>query len=468
MPSLALFASVLVGVCQAQELEPASTVTVDPVAPRPMDGGNSLQPVKAGFARLLESVVRLDVWTTTFAGGAEQTQRGVGSGVIISELGQILTNAHVANPYAERVRVTLNSLETVEAEFVGWDHWTDLAVVQLDLDEVEERGLIFAYADFGDSAALEPSDPVFAVGTPNGLTRTVTRGIISNTDRYFQGRTVSGGYETGEFNTWLQTDAAINPGNSGGPLVTPTGEVIGINTRAYLGSNNLAFAVPGNVARDVLAKLIAEGSVTRSYVGLVPGPLQDLENFFQLETNQGMLVQNVDPGSPADEAGLTAGDIVLEIDGQAVDGRFPEQLPSILHSIAARPVGSEIEITLKEGEITRNLTLLTEPLKSRVGDKKAFADWGMAVQKISRAVAREEKLENDDGVRIIGVQPGYPAAEANLRRNQDIIAVNREPLNSLEQLEAVYEAYEANPQRVLLEVRQNHQVSLRVLKPREE
>lgn len=457
---------------RAQDAGPTLPSTPQPRAQADENGqtggsyvGDAAMP-RAGFERLLESVVRLDVWETTFQGGAERTQRGVGSGVIVSEDGQILTNAHVANPYAERVRVTLNSLETVDAAFVGWDHWTDLAVVQIDMEDARERGLQFAYAGFGDSSGLEPGDPVYAVGTPNGLTRTVTRGIISNTDRYFQGRTVAGGYETGEFNTWLQTDAAINPGNSGGPLVLPDGRVIGINTRGYLGSNNLGFAVPGEVAREVMATLIAEGEVTRSYVGLVPGPLQDLENFFQLETNQGMLVQNVDPGSPADEAGLTAGDIVLAIDGNAVDGRFPEQLPPILNRIASRPVGSELTLTIKDGEGTETITLTTERLESRVGEKEAFEDWGLTVQKISRAVAREEKLESADGVRIIGVQSGYPAAEANLSRGEDIVAVNRESLTSLEQLKEVYEAYQQDPQKVLLEVRRNHQVFLRVLRPR--
>src|SRR5690606_33713935 len=118
------------------------------------------------------------------------------------------------------ISVTLANLERVNAQFIGWDHWTDLALIQLDMDEVEERGLNFATAEFGDSDALYPGQTVYAAGTPNGLSRTVSRGIISNTNRYFEGADGVRGYETGSFNTWLQTDAAINPGNSGGPLVT--------------------------------------------------------------------------------------------------------------------------------------------------------------------------------------------------------------------------------------------------------
>ncbi len=419
------------------------------------------------FTHLLDSVVRLDVWETSFSGGAKRTRRGVGSGVIVSPDGHILTNAHVVNTYAERIRVTLNSLENVDAELVGWDHWTDLAVVKLDMEDVAERGLTFSNARFGNSSTLEPGDPAYAVGTPNGLTRTVTRGIISNNSRYFHGREVAGGYETGDFNTWLQTDAAINPGNSGGPLVSEQGEVIGINTRGYLGSNNLGFAVPGETARQVMQSLIESGSVTRSYTGIVPGPLQDLESFFKLEANQGMLIESVDPSSPADKAEMRPGDIVLSIDGEPVDGRFPEQLPPILNGIASRPVGTEITFQIKRGDETVEQTVVTEQLQSRVGEKDAFERWGISVQKISRAVAREEKLESDDGVRVIGIQSGYPASEAELRRGDIIVRVNRQLLTSIEQLTEIYAGYEEDPQKVLFEINRNHQYILKVLKPRE-
>ena len=225
------------------------------------DGGNistSVDDIEPGFQRLLDAVVRLDVWETTFDQGAKRTQHGVGSGVIMTPEGHILTNAHVVNPYAERIMVTLNNLERVDAELVGWDHWTDLAVVKIDPELLETRGLSFDYAQFGDSDALVPGQTVYAVGTPNDLSRTVTRGIISNTDRYLEGSTVGRGYETGYFNTWLQTDAAINPGNSGGPLVLPNGEVIGINTRGYLGAENLGFAVPSAIARAVFQSILGE------------------------------------------------------------------------------------------------------------------------------------------------------------------------------------------------------------------
>src|SRR5882724_112532 len=282
-----------------------------------------------GFNQLLDAVVRIDVREVTFEGGAKRFSASIGSGVILSSDGLILTNAHVASPHSVEINITLSSLERVGATLVGWDHWTDLALLRLDLAEVRRRRLKFTHADFGDSDRLFPGQTVYAAGTPHGLERTVTRGIISNNNRYFEDTRGVNGYETGAFNTWLQTDAAINPGNSGGPLVTEDGKVIGINSRGYLGADNLAFAIPASTAQRVVAALVRDGSITRSYVGLVPGALQDLESFYSLALNTGLLINSVDPGSPAAKAGLRGGDILLAINGAKVDGRFPEQLPPI-------------------------------------------------------------------------------------------------------------------------------------------
>ncbi|WOO40268.1 trypsin-like peptidase domain-containing protein [Rubellicoccus peritrichatus] len=434
-------------------------------APRHARSSFTVEKTEPGFQNLLNSVVRLDVWETVFKAGREQTAHGVGSGVIMTDEGYILTNAHVVNPYAERIWATLNNLERVPATLVGWDHWTDLAVIKLDVDELKAKDMDFSWGKFGDSSKLIPGETVYAVGTPNGLARTVTRGIISNTNRFFEGAQVGRGYETGYFNTWLQTDAAINPGNSGGPLVLPDGDVIGINTRGYLGANNLGFAVPSNIAKRVMEELIEKGSVTRSYTGIVPGPMQDLEEFFDVELNKGMLVQSIDPGSPAEDAGLRPSDIILTIDGTSVDGRFPEQLPEIQKRIAERPVGSTILIDVKRGDEVLPLVVTTEELQSRVGHEAALEDWGISVQKVSRAVAREQQLKSSDGVYVVGTQRAFPAAEAGIRSGDIITSVNRKPIVTLEDLEAAYEQYVENPDRVLMEITRNHQVSFVVMKP---
>ncbi len=418
-----------------------------------------------GFDNLRDSVVRLDVWEATYDSGAMRLSRGVGSGVIMSPEGYILTNAHVVNPYAERIRITLANLEVVPAQFVGWDHWTDLAVVQLDRDELRRRNLKFSHARFGDSGDLTPGRAVYAVGTPNGLTRTITRGILSNTERFFEGRNIGRGYETGNYNTWLQTDAAINPGNSGGPLVTGDGRVIGINTRAYLGANNLGFAVPSNVAQRVFGELIANSQVERSYIGISLGALRDLESYFGGEVTQGAVVQGLDPDSPGDRAGLLPGDLLLAMDGEPVDGRFPEQLPTIMQRIASKAVGSELTLEILRSGRRRVVRMPTESLESRLGTETAFAEWGLAVRELSTVALREKRLDAGYGVEVIGVQRAFPAARANLEPGDIITAVNQKPLNDLETLGKWHAAFALEPRRMLFEVTRNGQVQLLVLRP---
>ena len=421
--------------------------------------------MSAGFDQLLDAVVRIDVREVAFEAGARRYAASIGSGVILSADGVVLTNAHVASSRAVELNITLASLERVSARLVGWDHWTDLAVLRIDMAEVNRRGLKFAHAEFGDIENLHAAQEVYAVGTPHGLTRTVTRGIISNTNRYFEDTRGVNGYETGAFNTWLQTDAAINPGNSGGPLVTADGKVIGITSRGYLGANNLGFAIPAATAQRVLESLLRDGTIVRSYVGVVPGALQDLENFYSLALNTGMLVNSIDPGSPAARAGLRGGDIVLAIDGVKVDGRFPEQLPPIQNRIANQPVGSTLRFTVKRGPETRDYSIVTEKLESRVGEEWALEKWGLSVRKVSRAYARENQLDGVDGVLVIGTQNGFPAEVAGLSRGDIITKINQQPVVSLDVIKAAQAAYETNPAPTLFEAQRNRRVSLYILKP---
>jgi serine protease Do len=273
------------------------------------------------------------------------------------------------------------------------------------------------------------------------------------------------GYETGMFSTWLQTDAAINPGNSGGPLVTEDGAVIGINSRAYIGADNLAFAIPGDLAREIMSILLRDGHVTRSYIGVVAAPLQDLETFYSLRQNTGVLVDNVDPGSPAARAGMRAGDIVLSIDGAPVDGRFPEQLPPIAKRIAQAPVGSVLHLKVKRGEQTKDYAITTEILESRQGEEWVFEKWGLSVQKVSRAYAREHFLPDNNGLLVIGVQPGYPAALSGIADGDVITKLNQKAIEKLAVAKDVYDAFEKNPDTILVETSRHHRVSLHVIKP---
>jgi len=417
------------------------------------------------FRRLLDSVVRIDVREVAFEAGTKRFENSVGSGVIIDRDGIVLTNAHVVSPRAVQISVTLASLETVGATLVGWDHWTDLAVLRLDLPEITRRKLSFSFAEFGDVREIYSGQPVFAVGTPHGLSRTVTRGIISNPNRHFQADDGVRGYETGGFNTWLQTDAAINPGNSGGPLVDETGRILGINSRGFVGADNLGFAIPGNIARRVAQELLAKGVVVRSYIGLVPGALRDLENFYELQGNTGVLINSVDVGSPAAKAGLRGGDILLSLDGEKLDGRFPEQLPPIQNNIASRKVGSTLRLEIKRGADTRVVNVTTEPLESRVGDEWSFERWGLSVRTVSRSYARENQLPDDRGLLVIGIQPGFPADLAGLSRGDIIVSIDQRKLAGLDEAKGLHSRFETNPKPTLVEARRNRSLSLYVLKP---
>lgn len=418
-----------------------------------------------GFRNLLDSVVRIDVWEASYERGTKRTVASQGSGVIMTPEGHVLTNAHVASPYAEKIRVTLANLEHVDAKFIGWDHWTDLAVIQLKQEALKERKITFSHANFGNSKKLFLGQPVYAVGTPHGLTRTVTKGIISNDNRFIGITKNPRGHEVGSYNNWLQTDAAINPGNSGGALVTELGEVVGINSRTLSSADNLSFAIPGNVAQKVIEELIRHGKVVRSYIGIVPRPLQDLEESFDVEANIGLLIESVDPGSPAKKEGVIPGDIILNIDDTALDGRFPEQLPPILNKIASYPVGSSITLNIKRGKATLIKKVTTEKLESRIGSEDAFEDWGLSIRQLTRPIARERKLASADGFIVIGTQQAFPAKVSGLRSGDIITKLNGKTLENLEQFQNAYETYQKDPtQHILMEVIRNRNVHYIILK----
>ena len=421
--------------------------------------------IHPGFNKLLDSVVRIDVWEASFSSGARTIHRAVGSGVIMTKDGYVLTNAHVVSPYEERIIITLNNLEQVPAKFIGWDHWTDIAVLKIDLEVIKQKKINFNYASFANSNKLKPGTVVYAVGTPHGLSRTVTRGIISNNNRYLQAGNNALGYEHGCFSNWLQTDASINPGNSGGPLVISNGFVIGLNSMAYIDAENLGFAIPSNFVNDVMTALIKDKKIKRSYIGITAGPLQELEDFYSLHFNTGMLVQSIDPGSPASTQNLRPGDIILEIDGKSIDGRFPEQLPTIYNIIASYPVGVKIPFKVKRGENIKIIQIKTEALESRIGEEYAFKSWGLGVQKVTRSIAREKKLDSNNGVIVTGTQLGFPAGKSNLYHGDIIVKINNQIITSIDIIKDCYFSYKNNPEQILFEVLRGHQIYYVVMKP---
>ena len=433
-----------------------------------IDAGPSYE-VSYATGRVSPAVVQLDVLSEDFSDGQAHPSRGLGSGVIIDAEGHVLTNFHVAGR-AQRIEITLANEEHVKATLVGSDHWTDLALVKLDTDDLKRRHLTFEFASLGDSSKVLLGQPAMALGTPHGLKRTLTHGIISNTDRYFAESSV-GEYETGWFNNWLQTDAAINPGNSGGPLLNLKGEVIGINTRASLNSNNLGFAIPINVAKEIIPALLKDHKVSRSYLGIRFQPLQDLEHYYDLHNNNGVLIGYVESNSPAAKV-IQPQDILLAVNDQPVTARFPEQLAAVRKLIADQLIGSDVKLTIRRsikgaGQIS-TVTLKTEKLESVVTEEKSIGEWGLSARELTRAYVRENRLPaNTEGVLVTGVREASPGADARLYRDDIIIRVDNKPIQSIADLDAAVQAWKKNPKLISVDVRRDRNEERLVLKPRQ-
>jgi serine protease Do len=387
-----------------------------------------------------------------------QIEHGIGSGVIISPNGYIVTNNHVVNGAME-VRVTLHDRRTFPAKVIGTDKLTDLAVVKIDATDLPTIG-------WGDSTKLVPGQSVMAIGSPFGYFRfTVTRGIVSAVDRqnpYSNDPRKPGGF--------IQTDAAINPGNSGGPLVNAHGELVGINT--FLISENggfsgAGFAIPTKTVHPVVDALIKNGVVHHGYLGV---GLNDVtpENakFFNLPGNTGALIASVSPDSPAGRAGIKQGDVVTAVNGQ------PVQTGSDLQVVVAEDApGTKIQL-----DVVRNGQ--TEKMDVTVGEyhkdqEVASADsaasghprLGVAISDLTPDVRQQLNLPtNVQGVAVAQVQPASPAEDAGLSSGDIIVEVNRQPVKSADQFKADVAQAPAGKDMLLL-VWANGGTSYRVVHP---
>jgi serine protease Do len=417
------------------------------------------------------AVVRLDVAQEIYSDGKRNLRRGIGSGVIIDAEGRILTNYHVAGRAAE-IHVTLANKERVPARLIGDDHWTDLAVLQMDMERVREKSIGFTFAELGTSRDLKPGQDVMAIGTPFGLARTITLGIVSNNERTFYPDEMKiDEYETGEFSNWIQMDTPINPGNSGGPLVDMTGKIVGINTRG--GGQNLNFAVPIDAAREVVAAILASagngsgklGHVERSDLGIDLKPLQDLETYYEIDINRGVLVNSVDRNSPAAQAGVKTQDILLAVDGRPVNVRFPEEISAARKMIADLPIGTEVVLSVKRGREALELRARTQRLEGAVGEERELKQWGLSVRDVTNAYANDKMLDDADGVVITTLNPGYPAAKAELASGDVIRSVNGKPVENLDTFLRLYdESVQAKEHRVLIEFRRDRGMRRAVMK----
>jgi len=349
--------------------------------------------------------------------------KSLGSGFIISNDGYILTNNHVVED-ADDIKVTLSDKKTYEARLVGRDEKTDLAVLKIDVDHD------LPSVKLGDSGKLEVGDWVIAIGNPFGLARTVTAGIVSA-----KGRVIG----SGPYDDFIQTDASINPGNSGGPLFNLAGEVIGINTAIVASGQGIGFAIPINMAKDLLPQL-KKGKVSRGRLGIhIQEVTDELAASFGLKEKRGALVSDVIDDSPAARAGLKAGDIIL-----AVDGRKIKEMRSLPRIIAAKKPGTRVRLEILRDGKTIDLDVVLDDLEADSGKLEygpggsgKLENLGFTVRQLTPELAQRLRLDIDQGVVISRVDPDGLAALAGLQSGDIILMVNNSEIKTIKDLQKV-------------------------------
>ena len=384
----------------------------------------------------------------------ERRERSLGSGVIVSEDGLVLTNNHVIEN-AEEIRITLADRREMKAEIVGTDPQSDVAVIRLvgDLRDIKPIPI-------GDSTQLRLGEIVLAMGNPFGLKHTVTMGIVSAKGRANIGIT--------DYEDFIQTDAAINPGNSGGALINLKGELVGINTAIISrsgGYQGIGFAIPSEMAKGIMNSLVKHGKVMRGWLGVSIQDLnQELAKAMGLEQTKGVLVSEVVKGSPAQKSGVKRGDVILKINDRPVNSTG--QLKNIVASMGA---GTEVSVEYirdkKTGTRSVELGLIPENQADHsLSEKDAGALSGITVAPLNdenRARFRIPEQVNQ-GVVIASVSQGSPAQRANLRPGDIILEVNRMDVNSVDDFK---EAYKKSPaEETLLLVYRNGRTYFLVLR----
>ena len=345
----------------------------------------------------------------------EFKQRSLGSGFIISKDGYIFTNNHVIEK-ADKIKVRLSSGKEYDATVKGRDPRTDLALIKINPDNS------LPTVSLGDSDRLRVGDWVMAIGNPFGLDHTVTAGIVSA-----KGRVIG----AGPYDNFIQTDASINPGNSGGPLFNMAGEVVGINTAIVAQAQGIGFAIPVNMAKEIIEDLKAKGKVTRGWLGVsVQDITEDLAKSLKLKDRSGALVTEVFEGDPADKAGIKQGDIIIEVDGKKV-----KDTHELLRLVAVLPVGKKSEIkVLREGQVKElQLTVAEREEKKEVAAARGETkdNYGMSVQDITPDVAKQLGLPSTGGVIVTKIREGTAADDAGLQPYDVILQVNRVKVGSV-------------------------------------
>ncbi len=357
----------------------------------------------------------------------KQTVHALGSGVIISKDGYILTNNHVVE-HADKLTVTLENKKKYTAKVIGTDPQSDVAVIKIDADDLPAASL-------ANSDSVRIGQWVIAVGNPFGLMHTVTAGIISAKGRSSVGIT--------DYEDFIQTDASINPGNSGGALADLDGNVVGINTaiESNTGSNaGVGFAIPINMAKSIMEELVKNGKVSRGYLGIYLQDINDnLAKALKLKSTEGALVADVQSGTPAEKAGVKRGDIITAINGTPVDNsttlrnQVAETEPGTDVKLTVLRKGEEKDLTVKLGERPENLSLAANGSSEQSTSKNL----GLTIENLTPDLAQQFGYKNDHGVVVTDVASGSPAEDAGLHKNDLIKQVNQKDVNNVGEFENI-------------------------------
>ena len=370
-------------------------------------------------------------------------QKGAGSGFIVNQEGYILTNEHVVHN-ADQIKVTLSDGREFDGEVIGSDITTDMAIVKIDASNLPVSTL-------GDSDSLKVGEIVIAIGNPYGLEKTVTMGVVSA-----KGRDINAGSEGQEYRNLIQTDTAINPGNSGGPLLNTDGEVIGINTAIIPYAQGIGFAIPISVAKRNLDDLITLGKVRRSWLGVyIQEVTPEIAEQFNLEKAEGVLIGDVIENSPAENAGLNRGDVILSVNNKEVNK--PQELQDAIRDLE---IGDKAEIRVKRSgkESTFIVKLAEMPSnESTVAKEKVFSEQtGIRVEKVTPEIAQEAGLPRAEGLVVTDVIPGSSADDIGLNRGDIILEANRNKVSSISEWEGIIGQLKTGDTLLLLVFRSGH------------
>lgn len=482
-----LATAMAVGVGAYELAKPAAAATPTPAPPAAALDQSSVQPLisydkamEALAAHVTPAIVNVTVTSKTKGGDENggmppglqhffgnqfgfqfpqqqgpQIEHGLGSGVIISPDGYIVTNNHVIEN-ATDIRVTMSDRQVMKAKLVGADPITDLAVLKVDRTNLPS-------VPFGDSTTLQPGQLVLAFGNPYGFRFTVTRGIISALNRP---NPEADRRKPGEF---IQTDAAINPGNSGGPLVDARGEVIGINTFLISGTGSfsgMGFAIPTQIVKPTVDTLIKYGKVTHGYMGIaITDVTPENAKFFDMQKAEGALVNQVEPDTPGSKAGLKTGDVITALNGKPINDAGQLQV-----EVGQTAPGTTIQLGVVRNGKDQTIPVTLEAMGKKAGELSASSEsgkprWGLGLSDLTPDIRQQIQAPQDVAGAVVGnVQPGSPADNAGIQRGDVIVSVDRKPVSNAEQASQALKSIAAGQDALVLVWSQNGN-TFRVMHP---